>query len=168
MNPRAIGFRLTLLYAGLLFLVGLAFGAYSYFSLADYLSWDLRQLVSHRAKQIADVLVSKIEQNGDDFVRSEIKARYAPELNDRFIRVTRDSGFVVYTSGLPNDHSFDPSRIPPPVQLAQDGMVVIESRDKNGLLLITAVSVVSGLPSLHVRGMSIRGLDGTGPRPVVA
>jgi hypothetical protein len=49
---------------GLLFFVGLAFGAYSYFSLSDYLSWDLGQLMSHRAKQIADRLVSKIEQNG--------------------------------------------------------------------------------------------------------
>ena len=128
MNTRSIGFRLTLLYAGLLFLVGLAFGVYSYFSLSRHLSWDLRQFVSHRAEQIADRLVSKIEQNGDDFVKSEIEARYAPELNDRFIRVTRDSGFVVYTSGLPNDHSFDPSRVPPPAKP----------------LLIAAVSVLSG------------------------
>jgi len=144
MNTRSIGFRLTLLYAGLLFLVGLAFGAYSYFSLSDHLSWDLRQFVSHRVKQIADRLVSKTEQNGEDFVRSEIEARYAPEQNDRFIRVTRDSGIVVYISGLPNDHSFDPSRIPAPVKLSQDGTVVIESRDQDPLLLIAAVSVVSG------------------------
>jgi heavy metal sensor kinase len=143
MNTRSIGFRLTLLYAGLLFVVGLAFAAYSYFSLSDYLSWDLGQLMSHRATQIADRLVSKIEQNGDDFVRNEIEARYAPELNDRFVRITRDTGSVVYTSGLPNDHSFDPSKIRPPVKLSQDGTVVIESRDKNELL-IAAVSVVSG------------------------
>jgi heavy metal sensor kinase len=143
MNTRSIGFRLTLLYAGLLFVVGLAFAAYSYFSLSDYLSWDLGQLMRHRATQIADRLVSKIEQNGDDFVRNEIEARYAPELNDRFVRITRDTGSVVYTSGLPNDHSFDPSKIRPPVKLSQDGTVVIESRDKNELL-IAAVSVVSG------------------------
>jgi heavy metal sensor kinase len=143
MNTRSIGFRLTLLYAGLLFVVGLAFGAYSYFSLSDYLSWDLGQLMSHRATQIADRLVSEIEQNGDDFVRNEIEARYAPELNDRFVRITRDNGSVVYTSGLPNDHRFDPSKIRPPVKLSQDGTVVIESRDKNELL-IAAVSVVSG------------------------
>jgi two-component system, OmpR family, sensor kinase len=143
MNTRSIGFRLTLLYAGLLLLVGLAFGAYSYFSLSDYLSWDLGQLMSHRARQIADGIVSKIEENGDDFVRSEIEARYAPELNDRFVRITRDNGFVVYTSGLPNDHSFDPGRIRPPTKLSQDGTVEIESRDKNELL-IAAVSVVSG------------------------
>jgi heavy metal sensor kinase len=143
MNTRSIGFRLTLLYAGLLFVVGLAFAAYSYFSLSDYLSWDLGQLMRHRATQIADRLVSKIEQNGDDFVRNEIEARYAPELNDRFVRITRDTGSVVYTSGLPNDHSFDPSKIRPPIKLSQDGTVVIESRDKNELL-IAAVSVVSG------------------------
>jgi heavy metal sensor kinase len=143
MNIRSIGFRLTLLYAGLLFVVGLAFGVYSYFSLSDYLSWDLGQLMSHRATQIADRLVNQIEQNGDDFVRNEIEARYAPELNDRFVRITRDNGSVVYTSGLPNDHSFDPSRIRPPVKLSQDGTVVIERRDKNELL-IAAVSVVSG------------------------
>ena len=143
MNTRSIGFRLRLLYAGLLFVVGLAFAAYSYFSLSDYLSWDLGQLMSHRATQIADRLVSEIEQNGDDFVRNEIEARYAPELNDRFVRITRDNGSVVYTSGLPNDHSFDPSKIRPPVKLSQDGTVVIESRDKNELL-IAAVSVVSG------------------------
>src|SRR5258707_4922318 len=95
MNTRSIGFRLTLLYAGLLFLVGLAFGAYSYFSLSDYLSWDLRQFVSHRTKQIADRLVSKTEQNGEGFVRSEIEARYIPELNDRVIKVTLGHRLIV-------------------------------------------------------------------------
>src|SRR5690349_1155897 len=56
----------------------------------------------------------------------------------------RDNGFVIYSSGLPNDYSFDPSRIPPPAKLSRDGTVVIESRGKDGLLLVAAVSVVSG------------------------
>ena len=144
MNTRSIGFRLTLLYAGLLLLVGLAFGAYSYLSLSDYLFWDLRQLVTHRARQIADGLVSQIERSGEEFVRNEIKARYAPELNDRFIRVTRDNGSVVYTSGLPNDRSFDPNRIPPSSKTPRDGRPVLESRNGDGVLLIVAVSVASG------------------------
>jgi heavy metal sensor kinase len=144
MNIRSIGFRLTVLYAALLLLVGLAFGAYAYFSLSDHLSWDLRQLVTHRATQIADRLVSKIEQSGDEFVKSEIKARYAPELNDRFIRVTRDDGFVVYTSGPPNDHSFDPSRIPLPSLALAVGKPVIENRIGDGVLPIAVLSVASG------------------------
>ena len=144
MNTRSIGFRLTVLYAGLLLLVGLAFGAYSYFSLSDYLLWDLRQLVSHRARQVADGLVSNIEQSGDEFVRTEIKARYAPEHNDRFIRVTRDNGYVIYTSGLPNDHSFNPDGIPPLSNTPPDGKLVIESPNGDGVLVIAAISVVSG------------------------
>jgi heavy metal sensor kinase len=39
---------------------------------------------------------------------------YAPEANERFIRITRGDGHVVYASGSPHDASFDPATVPAP------------------------------------------------------
>jgi len=41
-----------------------------------------------------------------------VKDRYEPEVNDRFIRVTRHDGGVIYVSGMPKDQSFDPTHLP--------------------------------------------------------
>src|SRR5580698_8139219 len=89
MNTRSIRFRLTAWYAGLLLVAALAFATYTYQRLEGYLTGVTVQSLTNRAYKIAGSLVVNIPQTGEDFVKSEIKARYAPELNDRFIRVTR-------------------------------------------------------------------------------
>jgi heavy metal sensor kinase len=50
--------------------------------------------------------------SGEEFVIDEINEHYAPELNNRFVRVTRDDGSVMYASGQPENRSFDPSKLP--------------------------------------------------------
>ena len=40
------------------------------------------------------------------------KDLYEPEINDRFIRITRADGTVIYASGPPDDGSFDPAEVP--------------------------------------------------------
>src|SRR5205085_11782228 len=65
-----------------------------------------------QAQQIGETLITNINKSGDAYVVDEIKEHFAPEINGRFIRVTRADGGVLYVSGLPKDGSFDPSSIP--------------------------------------------------------
>ena len=116
MNTRSIRFRLTAWYGGLLVVLGLGFGAYCYWRLDHFLSLYLTEVFSSRAERIANTLLANIERNGEAYLRSEIEARYAPETNDRFIRVTRGDGSVVYLSGEPNDQSFNPKKVARPVK----------------------------------------------------
>ena len=46
------------------------------------------------------------------YVASQTKDWYEPEINDRFIRITRADGETVYLSGAPKDGSFDPRQLP--------------------------------------------------------
>jgi heavy metal sensor kinase len=64
-----------------------------------------------RARQIADTLLAHIQQTGETYVADEIKTLYGPEINDRFIRLTRADGKVIYVSGAPVDGSFNPANV---------------------------------------------------------
>jgi len=126
-NPKSLRFRLIGWYAGLLLAVMIAFAAYTYEKLDHYLFGVLSQTLSRRALQIGDTLLAKIVESGEPYVRNEIETLYAPSLNDRFIRVTRRDGSVLYVSGLPNDKSFIPTAIPPP-----PGVFYPETREEKG------------------------------------
>jgi len=112
MNPRSIRFKLTTWYAGLLLIVALAFAAYTYKRLDLYLREVMVQSLSNRVFKISDTLVANIPNTGEDYVAGEIKARYAPELNERFIRVIRPDSSILYVSGIPSDNSFNPAEVP--------------------------------------------------------
>ena len=112
MNARSIRFRLIAWYAGLLTGVFLLLAALMYFDLKFFLESNLRDTQARRARQIADTLLAHVRQTGEAYVGTEIKDLYEPEVNDRFIRVTRSDGSFVYVSGTPNDQSFDPTHLP--------------------------------------------------------
>src|SRR5262249_3062670 len=61
------------------------------------------------------LLQEKLQHQNLAFVGQEIDTRYAPALNDRFVRITWRDGVVLYLSGAPKDQSFDPASLPPPV-----------------------------------------------------
>ncbi len=109
MNTRSIRFRLTVWYAALLAGLLLVFGATSYFGLAGYLEWSLKDSLENQAQQIAVSHLADVGLTGEDYVIEEIKEHYAPEINSRFVRVTRGDGSVLYVSGIPEDQSFDPT-----------------------------------------------------------
>ncbi|HUL75701.1 MAG TPA: ATP-binding protein [Vicinamibacteria bacterium] len=113
MNTRSIRFRLVAWYAGVFVLVCVAFGAYTYLSLRHYLRSELQDGLRRRAHQIGTSLLLGIEKTGEAFVVEQIRSFYGPELNNRFIRVSRPDGSVLYVSGTPGDMSFEPARIPP-------------------------------------------------------
>jgi heavy metal sensor kinase len=111
MNTRSLSFRLVALYASLLTGVFVMLGAVMFFDLRHFLENNLRETQARRAQQIADTLVARVGETGEDYVVREIKDLYEPEMNGRFIRVTRSDGSVLYVSGMPKDQSFDPTRI---------------------------------------------------------
>ena len=112
MRPRSIRFRLTVWYAGLLAGMLALFGASIYVGLGKYLLGTLEQSLSKQARQIGETFLASVELSGEDYVIDEIREHYAPELNGRFVRVTRSDGSVMYVSGRPEDNSFDPSGLP--------------------------------------------------------
>ena len=112
MNPRSISFRLVAWYAAWLAGIFLLLCALLYLDLRLYLENDLRESQFRRARQIANTLLVKVPQTGESYAVSQTKDWYEPEVNDRFIRITRADGTLVYVSGPPKDGSFDPAEVP--------------------------------------------------------
>jgi heavy metal sensor kinase len=112
MNTRSIQFRLIVWYAGLLALLLLLFGASTYLGLRHYLNQTLNESLGRQAQQIGDSFLVDVATGGEGYVISEINEHYAPDLNNRFVRVTRADGSVLYVSGKPKESSFDPSAVP--------------------------------------------------------
>ncbi len=113
MNTRSIRFRLVAWYVGLLIAVFILLGILMYGGLKLYLEESLSKAQIRRAQQIADTLLANIEKTGEAYVTNEINAWFAPETNDRFIRITRGDASVLYLSQSPKDLSFDAGRVPP-------------------------------------------------------
>ena len=138
MNTRSLSFRLITWYAGLLTVVFVLLGALTALFLRHYLETNLLDSQARRAHQIADTLLADSPRKGDFAVARQIETLYSPEGNDRFIRITRSTGEIVYASGRPKDDSFDPSMIPLPTSSADSGFSreVLRSR---GDVLVAAV-----------------------------
>jgi len=127
MNTRSIRFRLTVWYAGLLAGLLLLFGVSVYLGLGHYLKRTLADSLTKEARQIGEALLVNISLSGDAYVVDEIKEHLAPELNGRFVRVTRADGSTLYESGLPKDGSFDPGNVSP----APNDASVASSREEH-------------------------------------
>lgn len=113
MNIRSIHFRLALWHSLLLAAACAILGGLLYATVREYLNDALLETQSRRARQIAETLLADAPRTGEAYVAREIELLYAPELGDRFIRVTRSDGSVLYVSGPPDDQSFDPTAVPP-------------------------------------------------------
>jgi heavy metal sensor kinase len=112
MSPRSLRFQLTAWYASLVIGAFVLLGLLMVFGLSHYLNASLGQTQLRRARQIADTLLANIKQTGEAYVTNEIETVYAPEVNDRFIRLSRGDGSSLYVSGQPRDQSFDPLEVP--------------------------------------------------------
>jgi heavy metal sensor kinase len=113
MNVRSISFRLVTWYAGLLAGIFLLLCAILYLDLRHFLENDVREAQLRRTHQICDVLLTHVKQTGEGYIANETKDWYEPEVNGRFIRITRANGMPIYVSGRPNDGSFNPQLVPP-------------------------------------------------------
>ena len=158
MNTRSLRFRLVSLYAALLALVLVAFGGYAYWRLDHFLREVLQSTLEHRAEQITEGILKKLPARGEKYVAAEIEARYAPALNEKFVRVTRGDGAVLYVSAAPNDGSFDPESVPPASIAAEKGTREQVLASGHHPMLISALrSTVAGNHYVVEVGTSLRG-----------
>jgi heavy metal sensor kinase len=112
MNTRSLRFQLTAWYASLVTGVFVLLGVLMVVGLSDYLKRGLAEAQVRRARQIADTLLVQVNETGEAYLGRQVESLYAPEINDRFIRVTRLDGSRLYVSGPPKDQSFDPTQVP--------------------------------------------------------
>lgn len=115
MNTRSIKFQLIAWYASLLAGGFLLLGAAAYIALQSYLISALKDSQLRRARQVAQLITEESRKAAVANVAEEVETRYAPGLNDRFVRVSRQNGEVIYLSSAPASMSFSPATIPPPV-----------------------------------------------------
>ena len=92
-------------------IVFLCFGAYIYLVFQQFLVHSLQQTLLRRAQQIAVTILDELPARGEPYVASEIQARYAPELNERVIRITDANHREIYAST--NAHFLATSPSPP-------------------------------------------------------
>ena len=112
MNTHSLRFQLVAWYAALLAGCFVLIGAASYVVLQSSLVGALRETQLRRARQIGQLLLDEIRGSGDVRVGEEIQARYAPDLNGRFVRVARSNGSLLYLSRAPKDQTFVPADVP--------------------------------------------------------
>lgn len=143
MNTGSLSFRLVTWYAGLLTLVFVLLGALTVVLLRQYLEANVLDTQERRARQIADTLVAAVSRTGESAIGHEIADLYAPEENERFIRITRADGHVVYVSDKPRDGSFDPSKVPA-LPAARAGDLQRKVDDPSGSMLIAALPYAVG------------------------
>ncbi|MGA2751432.1 MAG: ATP-binding protein [Verrucomicrobiota bacterium] len=133
MNTRSLRFRLIIWYAGLLSAVFIVFNVAMCQLLRNYLQRSLAESLLRRADQIAVSLLADVQKTGEHYVVDEIKARYAPENYDRYIRITRADGSILYASGPAAD--FDPAGLPPVSQADSTRIALLPDHNR---LLVTA------------------------------
>jgi heavy metal sensor kinase len=112
-NTRSLSLRLVAWYAGVLTIVFVLLGVLTLFFLRHYLEANLLDTQARRARQIAATLLARASTSDEPTVRAQVENLYSPEANDRFIRITRADGQLVYASGAPKDARFDPAQVPP-------------------------------------------------------
>ena len=93
-------------------MVVVGFGIYTYFKVDAYLNQALRDSLLHRAQSIATMFQTDVMAQGENAVIDHAKARFTPEENDRFCRISEKRAGILYVSGEPNDKSFEPRRVP--------------------------------------------------------
>lgn len=157
MNFRSIRFQLITWYAGLLVFVFVILGALGYSGLKYYLKHIIvKESLIKRTRQVAGTIAADLDKYGEQVLIDAINKHYAPEINDRFLRVTREDGSVLYASGLPHDRSFDPTQLPA-LTLSTELPVLREeiTPDKKELLIYAAaVSAPSGKNFVIEAGVS--------------
>ena len=142
MNTRSLSFRLVTWYAGVLTLVFVVLGSLTLVFLRHYLLSSVLDTQARRARQIADTLIASVDRTGEEVMARQVEELYSPVVNDRFIRVTRAGGGVLYVSGPPHDGTFVPSDVPTPGSAGFDRQGVFERMVSlpGGSLLIGAVA----------------------------
>jgi heavy metal sensor kinase len=161
MNPRSLVFRLGAWYTLLLSITFALVSAATLYGLQHYLRANLKDSLKRRSVQIEQLLKALPEDASASTIGREIEDRLAPEVNNRFVRITRGSGTLIYRSGAPYDQSFDPSTVPlgaPAVPIRAVTPVTVILTDQHMMISATQVLAPSGTYLLEV-GVSVESID---------
>jgi heavy metal sensor kinase len=107
MNPRSLAFRLTAWYTLLLGTTFILVAVGTFYGLQHYLRSNARDALRRRATEVEQILARAPADASDAAIAREVELHLAPEANNRFIRITRNPGGMVYLSGPPSDGSFN-------------------------------------------------------------
>lgn len=107
MNPRSLAFRLTAWYTLLLGVTFVLVAAVTFYGLQHYLRSNMRDSLKRRSFEVEQILVRAAADVSQGTIAQEIELHLAPELNNRFIRVTRAPAKLIFLSGPPSDGSFN-------------------------------------------------------------
>ena len=112
MNFHSIRFRMTVWYTGSLTILLLLFSGAVYLGLKQYLKDTLSKDLTAEGRQISEMWLKDIGVAGEEYVTAEIEEHLSPSTSNRFIRITRPDGSMLYLSKSPEDGSFNPSDVP--------------------------------------------------------
>jgi heavy metal sensor kinase len=131
MNTRSLEFRLGAWYALLISVTFICVGAGAFYGLQHYLHGNLADTLKRRFVPVEQILMEQPPDVTRQSLSAAIEARIAPEINNRFVRVSRSPGGLWYASGAPSDNSFDPQAVPPAAagSLLQSGHLLISRTD---------------------------------------
>jgi heavy metal sensor kinase len=143
MNHRSLAFRLGAWYTLLLSAVFALVGTGVFFGLQHYLRASLRDTLGRRSEQVEQILLQAPGGAANGTIDQEINTRVAPEFNNRFVRVTRLPASLIYRSGTPADHSFDPSAVSASPTNARAPVTRI-AVEQHLMIRVTPISTASG------------------------
>ena len=168
MNHRSLAFRLAVWYALLLSATFALVGTAMFYGLNQYLRSNLLDSMRRRSSQIEQILSQVPANISDAAIEVAINTVVAPEFNNRLVRVTRAPALLVYSSGLPGDHSFDPQAVPLFTGAwPRKGAVRRVTVPNPGLLIsATTLSTASGQYLVEI-GTSLNSIDAVQDRLLV-
>jgi signal transduction histidine kinase len=108
-NRRSITFRLVSWYCGLLLLLGVASAVYTYTNFGRYIAESTRNTLASRALAVWEI--SQDLLTNQQALSAVMEQRFAPEAQNRFLSISLN-GHLIYRSGSPAEHGFDPSTVP--------------------------------------------------------
>jgi signal transduction histidine kinase len=111
MKRRSLAVELGAWHALLLTAAFALVGAASFVVLRHSLMSAALTGVERRADQVATILREAPADVAPPILAHEIETRLAPEINSRYVRITRLPDTLIYQSGPPANGSFDPARI---------------------------------------------------------
>ncbi len=162
MNHRSLPFRLGAWYTLLLSATFILVGTGTFYGLQHYLRSNARDSLRRRSTEVEQILLRAPADVSDGAIAQEIELRLSPEVNNRFVRITRAPGKVVFLSGPPSDGSFNrfavSAHFVPGAVRPAAGFATTLLADQHLMVSSTRVAAVSGKYDVEV-GASIVPLE---------
>jgi len=160
MNSRSLRFRVIVWYAAWLSVVFVAFSALAYVALRTYLERSLRDTLTRRARQAAQIVERTAPAADFARVAERIESSLTPEASSRFVRVTRPDGMTLYRSGAPNDGSFSPDEVASATGRSDSEHVLRQQIHGGGSFILVVLPVRAGNAQYRVEvGSSEAGIE---------